>query len=270
MTRLGDNVWGKAAVRLSKVHGDGELFSDLTVRVLLSGEVEAAYRDGDNTRVVPTDTMRNTVYVLAQEHLTADLEAFGRVLANHFLDRDGIASAQVDLTGRSWRRVTSGGFSGASTEQRTAQVTADDDGAATWAGVEGLPVLKTTGSAFRDFPRDELTTLPEKDDRLLATTISGRWLYETMPPDTTATWEQVRGILMDRFFGDWSASVQHQGWQMAEAVLAAVAEIAEISMRLPNQHHLAFDFDRMGVDDHGVVFHPVAEPYGDIRFTATR
>jgi len=272
MTRLGDNTWGKSAVRISKLHrGSGEdRFSELTVGILLEGDVDDAYRLGDNTAVLPTDTMRNTVYVIAQEHLDDDLEGFGTTLAAHFLTRESVVSARVEVAERSWFRVTPTGFLGGSSEMRIARVDATEDNHSVKAGIEGLQVLKTTGSAFEGFPRDELTTLPEKDDRVLATTIAADWLYDPLPADTTATWGRIREVLLERFFEDWSASVQHQGWQMGEAVLEAVAEVAEVTFRLPNQHHLSFDFGKVGVEDRGEVFHPVSEPYGDIRFTVVR
>jgi urate oxidase len=272
MTRLGNNAWGKSAVRVSKVHRgpDGDDFSDLTVQLLLEGEVESAYRDGDNSAVIPTDTMRNTIYVLAQEHLGSDLEDFGRVLAEHFVARDGVDGVRVRLEETRWQRVGATGFLGGGSERRTARLHGGEEDYTVWGGIEGLVVLKTTDSAFAGFPRDPNTILPEKEDRLLATTIAAEWRYEPVPADTTAAWESVRQTMLNHFFGDWSASVQHQGWLMAEAVLEAVPEISELSVRLPNQHHLGFDLDRFGVEDRGTVFHPVSEPYGDIRFTVTR
>lgn len=272
MSRLGDNSWGKTSVRVSKIHrGDDEHgFSELTVDVQLTGEVEDAYVRGDNARVLPTDTMRNTVYALAQDHLGDDVEGFGRTLAEHFLTRDGINGADVELREHRWQRVDPYGFVGGSSERRTARVVLGADTDATWAGVEGLVVLKTTKSAFRGYPKDEYTTLPETDDRILATTITSWWKYSRVPTDTTATWNRVREVMLERFFGDWSASVQHQGWMIGQAVLEAVPEIAEIEFRLPNQHHIGFDLTRFGMEDRHVVFQPTSEPYGDIRFRIVR
>lgn len=272
MTTLADNTWGKSAVRVSKLSrgDDADDFIDVTVQVLLAGDVTAAYQAGDNAAVLPTDTMRNTVYALAQDYLTSDLEAFGRVLADHFLGRERIEAATVALEERRWRRAGPTGFLGGSSERRTARVVMDEVGAVVRAGIDGLVVLKTTDSTFAGFPRDEFTILPEKADRLLATTVTAEWRYQPVPTDTGAAWDLARQTIIDRFFGDWSASVQHQGWQMGEAILAAVPEIAEISFRLPNQHHLEFGLDRFGIEDRGTVFQPVSEPYGDIRFTITR
>ena len=140
----------------------------------------------------------------------------------------------------------------------------------TSAGVEGLVVLKTSGSAFEGFPKDRFTILPEVSDRLLATSITAEWVYSSMPSNTSTTWGLIRTTLVDRFFEDWSASVQHQGYLMGEQVLRSVPEVSEISFRLPNQHHLPFDLTRFDMPWNNTVFHPVSEPYGDIYLTVTR
>lgn len=272
MARLGANRWGKSQVRVSKVHRaeDGDDFSDVTVQILLEGQVERAHTGGDNRAVLPTDTMRNTVYALAQDHLSRDLELFGETLCRHFLGRPEVERATVVLRERIWEGAGRNNFLGGRSETRTARLVRGDGEDGTWAGLEGMVVLKTRGSAFKGFPRDQFTTLHEVEDRLLATTINAEWRYQPLPADTSAVWAAVRQILVDRFFGDWSASVQHQGWMMAVAVLEAVPELAEITLRLPNQHHLPFDLGRFGLPDHGVVFHPVSEPYGDIALTVHR
>jgi urate oxidase len=272
MAQLGENRWGKSEIRVSKVHrGDiSDDFSDITVQVLLEGDVAAAHTAGDNRAVLPTDTMKNTVYALAQEHLGRDLEGFGMVLCKRFLDRPGVEAATVTVAERRWQRMSDTGFVGGGSERRTAKVSVGGGEVGTWAGIEDLVVLKTRGSAFTGFPRDQFTLLPEAADRVLATSVTADWRYDPVAADTTAVWETVHATLVERFFADWSASVQHQGWLMAEAALAAVPEMAEITLRLPNQHHLAFDLTRFGMTDEGVVFQPVSEPYGDIALTVQR
>lgn len=268
---LGDNRWGKSAVRVSKVlRGQaGDDFIDVSVSVLLRGEVDSAHTDGDNVNVLPTDTMRNTIYGLAQGHLGHDLEGFAGVLADHFLERETVDGAEIAISQKIWQRGSPTGFLGSGSERRTVRA---ERGAtsSTVAGVEGLVVLKTQGSAFAGFPTDDFTILPEAEDRLLATSITAEWAYSTLPADTSHTWGVVRTTLIDRFFEDWSASVQHQGYLMGEAVLAAVPEISEIRFRLPNQHHLPFDLTRFGMPWENTVFHPVSEPFGDIYLTVMR
>jgi urate oxidase len=272
VAQLGDNRWGKSEIRVSKIHR-GETrddFSDVTVQVLLRGDVEAAHLAGDNQAVLPTDTMKNTVYAMAQEHLGRDLEGLATDLCGWFLGRPGVGAATVTVTERLWQRVSDTGFLGGGAERRIAKVAVGTGETGTWGGIEGLVVLKTRGSAFAGFPRDEFTLLPEAADRLLATSVTANWRYDPVPFDTTSAWETARQALLERFFADWSASVQHQGWLMGEAVLAAVPEMAEITLHLPNQHHLAVDLTRFGIIDQGVVFQPVSEPYGDIALTVER
>lgn len=268
---LGDHRWGKSDVRVSKVFRGDERddFVDLRVQVLLRGDVAAAHTDGDNSGVVPTDTMRNTVHGLAQEHLTRDLERFGEVLCGHFLGKPSVEQAAVTIRETAWTRASDNGFVAGGSERRTARVVRGVD-EVTSAGVEELSVLKTGDSAFEGFPRDQFTTLPEASDRVLATSINAGWDYLAMPDDTSATWAEVRRVLVERFLDDWSASIQHQGYMMGEAVLAAVDEIGEIRLGLPNLHHLPVDLTRFGMDWEGTVFQPVSEPYGDIALTVTR
>lgn len=269
---LVETAYGKSSVRLVKVarHGDRHDLKDLTVAIRFEGEYDPSYTDGDNRDVLPTDTMKNTVYAMAQDHLGRDLEGFASFLCEWFLGRPGVDAATVTVAERLWQRVSDTGFLGGGDERRVAKVSAGTGEIGTWAGVEGLVVLKTRGSAFTGFPRDEYTLLPEASDRVLATSVTANWRYDPVPADTTAAWEGVRQTLIERFFADWSASVQHQGWLMAEAVLSAVPEMAEISLHLPNQHHLSFDLTRFGMTDEGVVFQPVSEPYGDIGLTVER
>lgn len=271
MAELGANRWGKSQVRVSKIHR-GEVaddISDVTVSVLCEGDVEAAHTLGDNSGVLPTDTMKNTVYALAQDHLTKDLEGFGLRLAEHFLERDSIHLVTVELRERVWQRETATGFLGGGSARRLARISRGLEDRAS-SGVEDLVVLKTRGSGFTGFPKDDFTTLPETDDRLLATSITAEWVYEEGPEDTAATWGLVCRTMIDSFFAEWSGSVQQEGFLMGQAVLEAVADVSEIHLRLPNQHHLPFDLSRFGLDDHGIVFHPVSEPYGDIALTVRR
>lgn len=272
MPRLGESWWGKSEVRVSKIHRGPKQddFTDLTVQIQLGNDAEATHTVGDNSTVLPTDTMRNTVYGLAQEHLTRDLEAFVVVLGERFMDRPDVDRARVSAVERRWERLTGTGFVGGGSERKTARVALGTGETGVWAGIEGLIVLKTTGSAFSGFPHDEFTILREADDRLLATSVTAEWSYDTVPADTAAAWEAARAALVASFFDEGSASLQHQGWMMAAAVLGAVPEITEITLRLPNQHHLSFDLTRFGMIDQGLVFHPVSEPYGDIRITVER
>jgi len=115
MASLTSNRYGKDLVRLVRVTRDGPVhhLKDLTVRVLLEGQkLETSYYDGDNSWVVPTDTIKNTVYVLAKRFPFRDIEAFGLQVARHFLNQyQHFTSAQVSLFEKSWERMVFNGKS---------------------------------------------------------------------------------------------------------------------------------------------------------------
>ena len=95
MSEIGANQYGKSSIRLVKVdkRTDRHELRDLTVDIALAGDFAASYTDGDNSLVIATDTMKNTVYAFAPEHLTGAIEAFALVLARHFLDSPQVATA---------------------------------------------------------------------------------------------------------------------------------------------------------------------------------
>src|SRR5438034_1191684 len=84
---LAHNSYGKSQVRLTRVtrHDDRHDIKEVGVAIKLEGDFAASYFQGDNSRVVATDTMKNTVYVLARQHGLADIESFGQLLVGHFL-----------------------------------------------------------------------------------------------------------------------------------------------------------------------------------------
>ena len=77
-------------------------------------------------------------------------------------------------------------------------------------------------------------------------------------------------MLVNEFAARPSRSVQEQGYLMGSAVLAAQPTIAEISIGMPNRHHLPVDLGRFDMEDRGVIFQPVDRPYGDIHVTVQR
>jgi urate oxidase len=274
--RLTGTAYGKSAVRLVKVdrRTRRHVLHDLTVDVRLEGDQAAVHLSGDNEDLLATDTMRNTVYVLARDHELASLEEFGLALAGRFMAAPRVSRATVRLAAHPWQRIEDHdhAFTRASGGERTAAVElAVGGGARFGAGVRGLDVLKTTGSGFEGFLRDELTTLPETDDRILATTVTAEWDYAAgAGEDWTATWEAVRDVLLTTFTDHYSPSVQHTLYRMGRAVLDAVPAVLRITLELPNRHHLLVDLEPFGLRNDNVVFHVTSEPYGLMRGTLER
>ena len=99
MIELAANRYGKAAIRLVRVARgpDGHRLRDLTVAIALEGDFEAAHTDGDNSLVIATDTMKNTAYAFAKDHLDGSIEEYGRALAEHFLEAPQVDVATVNI-----------------------------------------------------------------------------------------------------------------------------------------------------------------------------
>jgi urate oxidase len=276
--QLGANRYGKSGIRLVKVvrGQDRHQVRDLTVAIALEGGFAASYVDGDNTDVVATDTMKNTVYALAGEHLTGPIENFGMVLAQHFLEVDQVDRAIVTIEEHRWTPIGSApdAFTRDRSSTRTAVVDSRPAETTIEAGIADLTVMKTAKSAFSGFPRDEFTTLPETDDRLLATRVTATWRYDSsavaLAVDFDALFNAISGTLLDVFAEHHSASVQASIWIIGRAILERHPEVAEVSMTLPNLHHWLADLSRFGLPNDREIFIPTTEPFGLIQATVRR
>jgi len=274
------NRYGKSRVRLVKVRRPRAAapheIVDLTIDVQLEGAFDAVYVEGDNRACLATDTMKNTVYALARRDPIAHVEAFALRLADHFAAKPAVSRVRISAVEQRWDRIAVGGrphphaFVQPGGEQWTAVVTRDAGAPARVAsGVANLVVLKTTDSAFSGFPRDELTTLPETEERILATSITASWAYSSPTVDFSAR-EAVRRALVETFAGHASRSVQHTLYAMGEAALAACADVAEITLTLPNRHHLLVDLQPFGLDNPNEIFVATDQPFGLIEATIRR
>lgn len=282
MFELGANRYGKSRIRLVTVDrlADRHDLRDLTVDVSLEGDFTAAHVDGDNANIIATDTMKNTVYAFARDHRSDPIEAFGMVVARHFAAYPQVDRAVVTLRQHGWSRIelAGGGAPDAFTRNgdmtRVAMVGASRSGVSIEAGIEDLTIMKTTKSAFVGFERDAWTTLPEADDRLMATKITALWGYgETAAEpgfDYEATFERIRTTLLTVLAEHFSPSVQTSVWIMATAMLEAEPSIDWVRMVLPNLHHWTVNLEPFGLDNPGMVYVATTEPHGLIDATVRR
>lgn len=279
MPRLGENGYGKSRVRLVKVsRSDGRHeLRDLTVSIRLEGEFQDAHVRGDNRDVLPTDTMKNTVYALARQTEIDAIEDFAQVLATHFLpDNRAVTRARVTVREHGWYRIPVEGrahphaFVRGSDEADLATVTADADGVRIESGIDDLRVLKTTGSGFEGYPRDRFTTLRETSDRVLATAMRVRWMYGLTEVSYGEIRERAREVLLETFAEHESRSVQHTAYAMGEAVLERCPEIDAVAFSLPNKHHLLVDLTPFALDNPNEIFVATEEPYGLIEAIVRR
>jgi len=276
---LADSAYGKSRVRLVTVsrHGDRHDVRDLTVAIRFRGEYDESYTEGDNSAVLPTDTMKNTVYAMAGQQTVRDPETFGLALARRFIDRNPrLRDVRIDLTEQPWGRIPIGGrehgqaFLRTGPEVRTATVRSDRERQTVGAGVKHLLILKSSKSAFTGFLRDEYTTLPDTRDRILATSLTATWKYLSHDVDFGPSWQAVRRALVEAFAEHDSQSVQHTMYAMGQAVLDSAADVTAIRLIMPNKHHLPVDLTRFGLANRNEIFVATDEPYGLIEATLVR
>src|ERR1700759_3578312 len=278
---FGDNQYGKAEVRLVRVTRDGDRhqIKDLNVSTSLRGDFADAHLEGDNAKVVATDTQKNTVYAFAQQYGVGEIEEFGLRLGRHFVDTfEWVTGAQVRIEEYGWDRITVDGadhghaFSRAGDGTRTTVVTIDGPSAWVVSGLTDLVVLKSTGSEFWGFPRDRYTSLGETTDRILATAVTARWRYASV--DASLDWGKsyagVRRIMLESFAVKHSLALQQTLYYLGEQVLLARPEVAEIRMSMPNKHHFLVDLSPFGLPNENEVYYAADRPYGLIEGTVTR
>ena len=279
---LGANQYGKAECRLVKVTRDGAVhhLTDLNVTSQLRGDFEACHTEGDNSQVVATDTQKNTVYAYAKEHGIASVERFLVTLGRHFVDDfEWVGGGRWEAEQYAWERIVAGGephdhaFVRTGRETRTAVVQIDSDTTHVVAGLTDCTVLKSTGSEFHGFPRDQYTTLQETDDRILATSVTAWWRYDDVDVDTfdfDGVYAQVRDQLLETFATFHSLALQQTLFAMGQAVLEAQPAIAEMKFSMPNKHHFLVDLSPFGLENDNEVFFAADRPYGLIQATVQR
>jgi urate oxidase len=273
---VGQNRYGKSAIRLVKVDRDRtpHRVRDLTIAIALSGDFASSYSDGDNSAVIATDTMKNTAYALAGEHLTGAIESFGLALGRHFLEGGPqVELAKIRIDEHAWQPIEDArdAFTRDGSSTRTAEVSVRRDGLMVRAGIADLAVMKTTRSAFAGFPRDRFTTLKETDDRIMATKVTASWAYDPADDvDFDASYQGIRSTFLEVFADHHSVSVQASIWIIGKAILERHPEVAEVSMSLPNLHHWTVDLSPFGIDNEREVYVATAEPHGLIEATIRR
>jgi len=276
---LTDHQYGKAESRLVRIYRDTPRHEirDLNVTTALRGAFDAAYLDGDQSAVLPTDTQKNTAYAFAKSQGVEAIETFGLALARHFVaDVAPVRGARIEIEEFAWQRAVVDGVEHDHTwvrsgqEVRTAAVTVDETGEHVVGGLKDLVVLKSTGSEFAGFLRDGYTTLEDTHDRVMATSLDVRWRFA----GTDVAWDDVyatiRSTLVGQFATQHSLALQQTLWHMGTAVLRAVPQVVEIRLKAPNRHHFAYDLGRFGLENPGEVFSVADRPYGLIEATIAR
>ncbi len=271
---LTSNQYGKAENRVVRVTRDTDRHEiiDLNVTSELRGDFETAHTEGDNSHVVATDTQKNTIFAFAKDGVTSPEQLLLR-LGDHFTSEfDWVSGGRWAAEEFAWSRIDDHDHSFYKTgaETRTAVLVRDGDKNTVISGFYGLTVMKTTQSGFVGYPKDKYTTLPETEDRILATAIATRWRYNTTDIDFDAVYEAVKKTMMTTFTQGYSKALQHTMFEMAKAVLNEHESIDEIKFSCPNKHHFPYDLSPFGLENPNEVFIAADRPYGLIEATVQR
>jgi urate oxidase / 2-oxo-4-hydroxy-4-carboxy-5-ureidoimidazoline decarboxylase len=239
--------YGKLSVPVHLVRGERLLAADVSMEVLGQGFLPA-YTEGDNASVVATDTMKNVILRRAHEYAGGTLEGLLYDLGVGFLktypEMEGlrlwaVAQPWIQETVRLFRRVDG---DHEVVEIELAQ--SPEHGitlAAHRAGHLGLRLLKTTGSAFTKFARDDDTTLPERLDRPLFVHLDVHWAYgdpaDALGDDTHVPDAGVLAVVLETFDDFVSESIQQLVHEMGVRLLERFPGLTQVSFRGENHTH---------------------------------
>jgi len=256
--------YGKLRVPVHRIEGDDVFACEVSVEVL--GEnFAAAYTEGDNSAVVATDTMKNFILRESLHHDGATLEGLATFLGERLLATYPVMEA-VRVSARELRfdRLHGKVFARSGDDHGVATVEIGPEGVRSLtAGRHGLLLLKTSGSAFTRFARDEYTTLPERGDRPLFIRLDLDWRYAPggEPVDSRA----VRDHLAATFDDFVSESIQHLVHEMGLRLLADHEQLAELSFTAENHTR-----DPVGEEDGRRMYTDPFPAQGLITLTLTR
>ncbi|KAH7241025.1 uncharacterized protein BKA55DRAFT_518314 [Fusarium redolens] len=287
--------YGKDNVRVCKVDRDAstgvQTVTEMTVCCLLEGEIETSYTKADNSVVVATDSIKNTIYITAKQNPVNPPELFASILGSHFIEKySHIHVANVNVKTVRWQRLEVDGkphphsFFKDGEETRNVEVRVSrQEGIQIKSSLVGLTVLKSTGSAFHGFVRDEYTTLPETWDRIFSTDVDATWKWKkfdslnavkAFAPKFDSAREAARNTTLKIFAEDDSASVQATMYKMSTQILELVPEIATVTYALPNKHYFEIDLSwHKGLKNTGKdaeVYAPQSGPNGLIKCEVSR
>lgn len=279
MATLGPNRYGKQKVRVLRKHvdGDTQAVTEISADVLLEGAFDRSFLSDDNTQIVATDTVKNTIIALAHDHLGPCIEEFALHLGRHFLARHAhIDRVHIELRERRWDRMIVNGkpaphsFLPSPLGVPYVRLTTCRETRELESGVRGLRVLNSTNSAFVNFDHTEFTTLVDAEDRILSTEMEAGWKFVPAATDFSAANARVIEKLLEIFATRFSPSVQRTLFEMGEAALRAVPDIEEVILRMPNKHYFLANLAPFGLENPNLTFIPQDEPHGQIEAVVRR
>jgi urate oxidase len=227
--------YGKAEVGVYRSDGVRELWGAEVELDVFGDDFAPAYTRGDNSMVVPTDTMKNFVHAAALDFAGDSLEAFAEHLGGRFLATYGhVEQIGLHVVERSFARRSDVLFQRLHDDVGTVELTMGRGGIEEHrCGREGIELVKITGSAFASFARDAYTTLPEVRDRPLFVHLDVHWRHADWSRRVRS--EDVRESIAATFDDFVSMSIQHLVHEMGARALQQLPQLAEISFEAQNR-----------------------------------
>jgi urate oxidase len=227
---------------------------------------------------VPTDTVKNTVHVLAHDHLQTCRTSFAKITGEHFLAKyPHLSGIEVEVRERKWERMSIEGslhphaFVHAANGEPFSRATyVRGQVPRLFSGIRGHLIMKTTQSGFTGYNVCELTTLPPTNDRVFATRLNAEWEFADLTASFTAADTAILAAAHEVFATTYSPSVQRTLYQIGELALERVPSISRIDLKMPNVHFLGLDLAKLGRPGQSCVLLPTDEPHGEIEAVITR
>lgn len=297
MSKLIDSAYGKGNVKFLKVKKDPKNpkvqdVLEANCQVLLKGNFDVSYTEADNSPVVPTDTVKNTILVEARKTEVWPIERFAAHLAKHFTGKySHVSGVEISIVQTRWSKFEVDGrlhdhsfrHEGPETRRTFLQYDKTSGALQIFSSIKDLTVLKSTGSMFYGYHLCDYTTLKPTEDRILSTDVSASWQFCSKRLGSLdnvlaladkgvfdQTYEIARQVTLDLFAKENSPSVQATMYNMASLILTKAPFVSQVTYELPNKHYVLFDLKWKGLDNDNVLFYPLPDPNGLIKCTVGR
>lgn len=266
----------------SSFEGRSNIIFAMDIQIALKGEAFfSSFSEGDNSKVIATDSMKNFILRHAGSYEGSTMEGFLEYISARFYETyshiDGIVVSAVQ---KLFNEVEIGDESGirksplvfdekerelpvASLEtERSTETDNNYTIASRQSGVKDLHLIKVKGSSFQGYIKDEYTTLPETTDRPLFIYLDINWIYNDSRDylNSYVSSEQVAGIARTLFHELNSPSIQSLIYYIGLRVLERFPQLAEVSFE-SNNRTWELIVDETSSDE-GRVFTDPRPPFG--------
>ncbi|CAK7902716.1 uricase [[Candida] anglica] len=297
MSQLVSSSYGKSNVKFLKVRKDAsdpkvQEVLEANVEVLLRGGFDDSYTKADNSSIVPTDTVKNTILVEAKNTNVWPIERFAGHLAQHFTKKySHVEGIEIKIIQSKWTKYEVQGklhahsfkHEGPETKRTYLNYDKKTDNLVLTSSIKDLTVLKSTGSMFYGFHECDYTILKPTTDRILSTDVDGSWTFDSKKIGGLAgiaaaadrglfdsTYELARKTTLELFALENSPSVQATMYNMSHAILDAEPAVKTVTYVLPNKHFILFNLEWKGIKGNDDLYYPSPDPNGLIKCTVGR